>query len=227
MTLKSHATSAVPQGIATRQTNPTARLIIDATEQLCAEQGIEAVSIRDIARAADVSISVIYHHFGSRAKLLRALLSERLEEISADSADIMEQMLGKGELSLREILYCIYAPLARMRARGRTDTVQFLAQALVTPLTEMTDVADEGAAQLSSLIDLLEKLLPDLSRQDICWRLHFAIGIRHMTHHDYARLSLMSGGLCDSAECEESIQRAIDFAEAGLRAPPYKFEPIR
>jgi AcrR family transcriptional regulator len=46
----------------------TAETILDTAERLCALHGIEAVSIRDIAAEADVSIAVIYHHYKSKAR---------------------------------------------------------------------------------------------------------------------------------------------------------------
>ncbi|WP_061961519.1 TetR/AcrR family transcriptional regulator [Demequina flava] len=47
--------------------------IIESALALFAERGNEAVSIRDIATAADVSPALIPHHFGSKAGLVEAV----------------------------------------------------------------------------------------------------------------------------------------------------------
>src|SRR5687768_3309395 len=52
----------------------TADAILEAAERLCVTHGIEAMSIRDVAAAVGVTVPVIYHHFGSRANLIRALV---------------------------------------------------------------------------------------------------------------------------------------------------------
>ena len=65
----------------------------------------------------------------------------------------------------------------------------------------------------------VERALPHLSHAEVCWRLHFTFGIEHMTHWDDARLAIMSGGECDGNAIEESIERAIAYAEAAFRAP--------
>ena len=47
--------------------------LLQAGEQLLAEKGITAISLRDVARAASVSHTAPYRHFSNKAALLRAL----------------------------------------------------------------------------------------------------------------------------------------------------------
>ncbi|HVB02268.1 MAG TPA: TetR family transcriptional regulator [Chitinophagaceae bacterium] len=51
--------------------------ILDVAEQLFSEKGFEGTSIRDIAQMADVNIAMISYYFGSKEKLLEALISIR------------------------------------------------------------------------------------------------------------------------------------------------------
>lgn len=208
---------------------PSARAILEAAESLFGERGLESVSIRDIAREADVSISVIYHHFGSKAELLRTVLHTRLAELGALRDAIFEELEAEARPELGRILYAIIAPVARLRApgSGRQATMQFLARALVSPLSEVKEEGDATVRQLRRVISLLQRALPELSRAEICWRLHFTFGIEHMTHWDDARLALMSEGQCDSGDVDQSIERAIAFAEAAFRGPPFAVRKAR
>lgn len=205
-----------------REVGASAAAILDAAERLFGERGLESVSIRDIAREADASISVIYHHFGSKAELLRTLLNTRLAELGRTRDAIFTEQEAEPHPDLRRILYAIIAPVARLRApgAGRIATMQFLARALVSTLPEVTAESDAAVLQLQRVVRLLECALPQLGHDDICWRLHFTFGIEHMTHWDDERLALMSGGSCDGASVEDSIERAIDYAEAAFKAPP-------
>lgn len=55
-------------------TQPAGRdRIIDAALHLFAERGHDAVSVRDIATAADVAVGLISHHFGSKDGLRQAV----------------------------------------------------------------------------------------------------------------------------------------------------------
>ena len=54
--------------------------ILDAAERLCGERGIEAVSLREIAKAAGVNLSALNYYFGSRTNLLVTILQTRCKE---------------------------------------------------------------------------------------------------------------------------------------------------
>lgn len=71
------------------------RRILDAAHKLVAERGIAAVSIPDIARAADVGAGTIYRRFGDRAGLAAALLDERHRDLQ-DQIIRGEPPLGPG-----------------------------------------------------------------------------------------------------------------------------------
>jgi len=52
------------------------KALVDAAAALAAEQGSEAVSLRDVARRAHVSHAAPYHHFTGKAELLHAVALE-------------------------------------------------------------------------------------------------------------------------------------------------------
>ena len=52
--------------------------IIEIAERLFAEQGFEAISVREIARAAGVNIAMISYYFGSKEKLYEEIIRRKL-----------------------------------------------------------------------------------------------------------------------------------------------------
>lgn len=56
--------------------------ILLAAEVLFASKGYEGTSVRDIAHKADVNVAMISYYFGSKDKLLLALIKERMEQSS-------------------------------------------------------------------------------------------------------------------------------------------------
>ena len=65
--------------------------IMETAEELFAEKGFSGTSVRDIADAADVNVAMISYYFGSKEKLLEALIEDRgeytlgiLEELNKD-----------------------------------------------------------------------------------------------------------------------------------------------
>jgi len=198
----------------------TAERILDVAEGLCAMHGIEAVSIRDIAAEAGVSISVIYHHYKSKANLLRAILGTRFQEIQGEYARILSELEAQKSPAVRDIVRAVIQPIDQWRRPEREAALQFYALALVCPLPELRDAIDAGVVGLHRVTALLQRALPGLTHEDICWRLHFTMKISHQTQWDTARLKILSKGDCNSDDPEEALERGIAFAEAAFLAPP-------
>jgi AcrR family transcriptional regulator len=55
--------------------------VLDAARRLFAQHGVERVTMEQVARAAGVGKGTVFHRFGDRAGLARALLDEREREL--------------------------------------------------------------------------------------------------------------------------------------------------
>jgi len=66
--------------LAEARAQDTRRGILDAAEQLFAQRGYAAASMREIARAAGTSQALLHHHFGTKAKLYEAV-KQRFTEL--------------------------------------------------------------------------------------------------------------------------------------------------
>lgn len=60
------------------------RAVLDATLQIIAAQGPDLVSMREVARRAQVSHQAPYHHFGDRAGIFAAIAEEGFEILAAE-----------------------------------------------------------------------------------------------------------------------------------------------
>ena len=199
----------------------TAAAILEAAERLCATHGIEAMTIRDVASAVGVSIPVIYHHFGSRSNLLRAIVINRFSEIGGEYLRLLTTLEAQPSPKVRDIVRAVLQPVNQWRQPGREAALQFYALALVCPLPEVKDTLDAGVAGFHRIVALLQHALPHLTHEDICWRLYFTIKLSHQTEWDAKRLDLLSDGQCHGSDPDEALARAIAFAEAALLAPRF------
>ncbi len=64
--------------------------LIEAATKLFAEHGLEGTSTRDIAKAADLNISLISYYFGGKEGLYKAVIIEFASLIKRQSEKIME-----------------------------------------------------------------------------------------------------------------------------------------
>lgn len=55
--------------------------ILQVAEQLFAEEGFDGTSVRDIAKKANVNIAMISYYFGSKEKMLEALVINRISDM--------------------------------------------------------------------------------------------------------------------------------------------------
>lgn len=90
------------------------RTVLDASLALIAEEGLAALSLREVARRAGVSHQAPYHHFKDRAAILAALAEEGYEKLQA----AMRKAAAKGT-----------SPLEKLEGTGRAY-IQF---ALASP----------------------------------------------------------------------------------------------
>ncbi len=83
-----------------RDPEATRNAILDAAEPLFLEKGFSKVALSEIARAADVTKSLIHHHFGSKD----ALWTEVKQRYFADYFDRQQEMLVNAEPSLELLM---------------------------------------------------------------------------------------------------------------------------
>ena len=116
--------------------------------------------------------------------------------------------------------YAVLQPLNQWRRPGREASLQFYALALVCPLPEVKDTLDAGVNGYHRVVILLQRALPHLTHEEVCWRLYFTIKLSHQNAWDASRLTVLSGGSCNGSDPDEALSRGIAFAEAALLSPP-------
>src|SRR5258707_3906236 len=76
---------------------PSARQrLMDASEQLFAEHGWNAVSIRTIVAAAGVNLAALHYHFGSKEQLLADIFAARAKPIAAERMRLFAEIERQG-----------------------------------------------------------------------------------------------------------------------------------
>lgn len=132
----------------------TKQRILNAARELFAENGFDGNGIRDIAREAEVSVSMVSYHFGGKLGILRAIMSGFFDEYSGIVEAAVRQEPGV-EAKIRRL---VEATTAFMKDR------QDVFRIVVTELPHLSDDASEFELRYLQLIRNLmdEWLLPDL-----------------------------------------------------------------
>jgi AcrR family transcriptional regulator len=98
-----------------RDGRTTANQLLDVAEQLFAERGIEAVSLREIGRIAQSrNTSVANYHFKDKTGLVHAVLDRRFSVIDQRRQILLDEAIASaadGQPELDALVVVLYGPL--------------------------------------------------------------------------------------------------------------------
>jgi AcrR family transcriptional regulator len=150
---------------------PTARKIASAARRLLDKEGVEAVTMRRVAKAVGITPMAVYRHYPDRAGLLNALADEGFEELATRlagsrlSGDVEKRLMKMGEIFLEhalENLPLFEVMFLKPRAGARRYPEDFKAGRSPTA-NPMVDVVQEG-------------MKSGCFREDDAWEIVFEMG---------------------------------------------------
>ncbi len=145
--------------------------ILDAAERLFVERGIDAVSLREIVRAAGQrNASALHYHFGSRDGVLEALIDLRMPAMNARRLALMTPvMTGKRKPTPRQLAEALVLPLAETIEPGAAhgNWVRLAAQIYANDSIGFAEIFrrknyDEGLRQVGIALRMAHPGIPPL-----------------------------------------------------------------
>ena len=206
---------------------PTKDRILDAAEALFSERGFEATSLRMITAAAEVNLAAVNYHFHSKDDLIRAVFARRIRPLNQKRLQSLKSGLdaaGDVPLALETVIRAFVEPILLLRRDPHG--------AAVGRLFGRTYADPSGAAR-RAFFELMKEIarpfteafrraLPDLDQVDLLWKMYFSVGVMAHTLAGAEHLTVISGGLCDLADVEGTLDRIVAYIAAGMRATPAK-----
>ncbi|MDY7102979.1 MAG: helix-turn-helix domain-containing protein [Actinomycetota bacterium] len=186
--------------------------MIDAAEQIAAEQGLSAMSLRAVqAAAGQRNKSAAQYHFGSRDGLIERIVSHRMGPINERRFELLEALPVAP--ALHELVEVLVRPTAEaVLVHGQSHWARFVLAGIADPT--VADVVRrnlEGHAFRAisrQLLDALDGLDAPLRQR----RLDQAVGLLFLTLARAER-----GGVDDT---EEVIADLVNVCTALLGTPP-------
>ncbi|MFP3584468.1 TetR/AcrR family transcriptional regulator [Paraburkholderia sp. SIMBA_055] len=165
-----------------RHAGDTKSRILDAAETLFIDCGYVAMSLRQITSRAEVNLAAVNYHFGSKESLIHSMLSRRLDRLNEERVKLLDrfdQMLGE-RLTCEHVLGAMFIPALRLSRDPRVGGKAFLrllGRAYTDPSAFIRDFLNAHYASVAvRFFDAFQRALPHLPREELGWRLHFAIG---------------------------------------------------
>jgi AcrR family transcriptional regulator len=202
----------------------TKNRILDTAEKLFAAHGFAATSLRAIIKEAGVNTASVHYHFGSKEGLIEAVLQRRAAPVNSERLERLEALEADyptGALPLEEVLETFLAPAIlthfKPSKRGRV-LPQLVGRAIAEPDEKLRAIIRDIFADVFRRYTVaFMRALPDLTPDEVIWRMHFMIGAMVFTVA-MPRVQQERPGM-PKADPEQMLQRLIDFFAAGMRSP--------
>lgn len=201
--------------------------ILDAAEHLFAEQGHDKTSMRQITKAAEVNLSAVNYHFGSKDALIEAVFQRRLDALNNERLrilDTLEAQAGGQPLKPSVIVEAYFGPLVRHACSAGAERRVFM------PLQSNNQSDPNGAisamfaAERSVVAHRFTRALlaslPGVPEAEIIWRFHFMLGATAyaiMGAESSSQVMNLHGDT--SLDADVLLGRLMAFLLGGLRAP--------
>ena len=210
------------------------RKLLDAAEQLFAEKGFEAVSVRDITQLAKTNVASVNYHFGSRDGLLALVMTRYMNPVTEERLvrlEALEKKWSGKSVPLEEIIDALVRPLVgQVRKSDLTERLfyKLTGRIFAEQGTGLPPQIEDQFRQVAERFTrAFGKALPTVPVEELAWRIHFVVGgmIHMLTHQDL--LHRLSGGASGAPTMEATLGRFIRFAAAGLREGVVTDEPVK
>jgi AcrR family transcriptional regulator len=195
--------------------------LITAAERLFAQNGLDAVSVRDVTSAAKANTAAVHYHFGSKRGLIEAILEARATEVGRRRGEFLDRIEATPHPTLRDVIAALVIPtaeLARDRRRGGYYYVGFLAAVLSHP--EFMPAVNEAVdPHTTRYLRSLEKVTPHLSADVRALRHALAKDmVNRVFGQPAGAVHLWLRQRAPGAE-EHLVDRVIDFICGAFEAP--------
>lgn len=198
--------------------------LLEAAEELFADSGFDAVSVRDITAKAGANVAAVNYHFGNREELIAAVMARYTQPVNDERLarlDALEARSGGKAVPLEELAEAFVRPFMTQVRRSELSEKLFfklMARTMGDRGSNLPpEVEDQFRKVLSRYAKAVAKSLPELPAEELLWRIHFMTGamVHGMAHAE--ALHRLTNGASGAPSAEAMLARVVRFAAAGLR----------
>lgn len=190
--------------------------ILDAAEALFGARGFDAVSLREITEAAEVTLALASYHFGTKENLFEEVVERRTHMLCAEREARLDRLTSP---DTRAILDSFLSPLFEQAAGGDPGWVHYLR--VLARLGEdpqwlgLLERHFDATARrfVAALIAAQPKADPAAVTRGFVMMLHMMLP----TVSQHARIDRLTGGALHAADLAAAYEVLLDFVEGGLK----------
>lgn len=212
--------------------------ILDAAEAEFSAHGFDGVTLRTIAKRADVDVALPHYYFGSKEKLFVAVFDRRAKVLNdlREVALIEAIAAAKPEAPTVEAIIRAYVePLFKgehLQEPGWNSYYALVAYVNNTPGWGGRLMTEHFDPLIRKFLDALRLSLPGMNERDLFWGYHCFSGALTLALAQTGRLDTLSNGLVKSDDLADACEHMVPFITGGFEAarraaPAAKAKPAR
>jgi AcrR family transcriptional regulator len=156
--------------------------ILDATEKLFIEVGYEATSLRQVTSRAIVNLAAVNYHFRSKEIMMQSVLSRRLDPLNTRRLALLDACEARwpgNAIRCEHVMGALFMPALQMAREPEVGGPSFLrllgrVYSDTSPFIQSW-LMGHYAPVFGRFFEAFARALPEVPRQELGWRLHFAL----------------------------------------------------
>jgi len=197
----------------------TKQRILDSAEALFARHGFAGASLRQVTASANVNLAAVNYHFGSKENLINEVFRRRLDSLNEQRLSALEVVQSTKDFTLEDVLAAFVRPALSLSQdpEGGAGFVRVLARAYAEHNEQLRKfLHDNYGPALKQFATAFARLLPNLDKQELYWRLDIVSGALTYAIADFGMIKRR--GISEQQHRDLAAEHLIKFAAAGLRA---------
>lgn len=196
--------------------------ILDEAEYLFSKNGLNGVTLRDVAKRVGIHTTLVHYYFQDKQNLFEAVFARRAS-VTVDrrisALEQYEQEAGDNP-TVEGALHAFLDTDLDLYYEGGENWMNYAAFcARVSNTPEGAELMDKHFDPVVlMLVKILKRALPEYSDEDIFWGYHFVTAALMNTLARTGRIDKLSGGICHSDDFPAIKQRMAKFMAAGFMA---------
>ncbi len=210
--------------------SPAAKRLLDASEALFSQNGVDATSVRQITRKAGVNVASVNYYFGSKQELAEAVFERVIARVTRERLLALERALEDAERagtppSLAALVSSFIEPyLGDGNEEQGTLLARFILMHRLSPDDATRRIVAEYLNPLAqAYVAAFARACPGVAAGDLYWRYLLMVSATVLTSaedREADRLSALSSGAARVVDRAQARDALVGFVVAGLSAEP-------
>lgn len=199
-------------------------LLLDTAEQMFAERGFDAVTVRQITTKAEVRLASIHYYFNSKENLFHEVILRRANVINEYRSSLLEE-IDIVELPTEDALIAICRafinPLIELSTGDDLGWKHYCRLIAITSLSNsksLSNTFSEFNVTAMKFIKAIKLALPEITEQDNFYAFQFLLGSTISTFAENNRLEYLSNGKFSSSDLPNICDKLIKYTASGIQS---------